>query len=97
MARLGFDKFYVQGGDWGGIIGTHMATLFQENVVGFHTNICVGNFIERYAKLILASVWPTLIVDEEHVDKLFPVGKTLSWMLQESGYMHLQASKPDTV
>nr|CAD7434550.1 unnamed protein product [Timema monikensis] len=97
MARLGFDKFYLQGGDWGGIIGANMATLFQENVAGFHTNICVGNFIERYAKLILASVWPTLIVDEEHVDKLFPVGKTFSWLLQESGYMHLQATKPDTV
>lgn len=28
MERLGFQKFYVQGGDWGSVIATHMATLY---------------------------------------------------------------------
>jgi len=28
MTRLGFNNYYVQGGDWGSIIGTHMATLY---------------------------------------------------------------------
>nr|CAD7417871.1 unnamed protein product [Timema poppensis] len=96
MARLGFDKFYVQGGDWGGAIGTHMSTLFEENVVGFHSNLCYTNLIQRFVYQAMASFWPTLIVDEEHVDKLFPVGKVFSWLLKESGYMHLQATKPDT-
>lgn len=30
MNRLGFKKFYVQGGDWGSLIGSDMATLFPE-------------------------------------------------------------------
>ena len=30
MHRLGFEKFYVQGGDWGSVIGMSMATLFPE-------------------------------------------------------------------
>lgn len=28
MQRLGFQQFYVQGGDWGSVIATQMATLY---------------------------------------------------------------------
>jgi juvenile hormone epoxide hydrolase len=34
MVRLGFEKFYVQGGDWGSLIGNDVLTLFPENVLG---------------------------------------------------------------
>lgn len=30
MNRIGFTKFYVQGGDWGSIIGTDMITFYPE-------------------------------------------------------------------
>lgn len=30
MLRLGFDKFYVQGGDWGAMIISDMAALFPQ-------------------------------------------------------------------
>lgn len=30
IERLGFKTFYLQGGDWGSIITTHIATLFPE-------------------------------------------------------------------
>jgi hypothetical protein len=30
MNRLGFKKYYVQGGDWGSIIGSNMATFFPK-------------------------------------------------------------------
>ncbi|KAH9636565.1 hypothetical protein HF086_017147 [Spodoptera exigua] len=30
MHRLGFKKFYVQGGDWGAVIGQDMATIFPK-------------------------------------------------------------------
>lgn len=33
MKRLGHEQFYVQGGDWGSIIGSNMATLFHEKYV----------------------------------------------------------------
>ncbi|CAH2229030.1 jg7101 [Pararge aegeria aegeria] len=39
MARLGHDQFYIQGGDWGSIIGSAIATLYPENVLGFHSNL----------------------------------------------------------
>ena len=33
--RLGFKKFYTQGGDWGAAITTAMATLYPERCVAF--------------------------------------------------------------
>lgn len=30
MRRLGFKKYYAQGGDWGSAIGSNMATLFPD-------------------------------------------------------------------
>lgn len=33
MQRLGFEKFYVQGGDWGATIAANMGVLFPEKSV----------------------------------------------------------------
>ena len=33
MKRLGYERYYVQGGDWGAIIGSAMATLYPEKFV----------------------------------------------------------------
>lgn len=30
MERIGYTKFYVQGGDWGALIGTDMVTLYPD-------------------------------------------------------------------
>lgn len=30
MNRLGFKRFYVQGGDWGALIGSQMSTLYSD-------------------------------------------------------------------
>lgn len=30
MNRLGYNRYYVQGGDWGSVIGTSLATFFPE-------------------------------------------------------------------
>ncbi|KAJ2947090.1 hypothetical protein O0L34_g16435 [Tuta absoluta] len=38
MHRLGHEQFYVQGGDWGGIIGSYIATIFPKEILGFHAN-----------------------------------------------------------
>lgn len=38
MRELGFQRYGVQGGDWGAIIGTQMARLQPRAVVGLHLN-----------------------------------------------------------
>ena len=33
MKRLGHDRYYVQGGDWGGLIAKAMAQIYDRYVV----------------------------------------------------------------
>ena len=97
MKRLGYEKYYVQGGDWGSSIGSSMALFFPEHVKGIHLNMCMSNSLLSKMKLLAGSVWPSLVVDEKHKHKLYPLGDYISNALLEFGYMHLQATKPDTV
>ncbi|XP_067008639.2 juvenile hormone epoxide hydrolase 1 [Anabrus simplex] len=97
MERLGFQQFYLQGGDWGAIITANMATLYPKSILGLHSNMCFINTPLSNVKRLIGSLWPTLLVEEAHVDKMYPLSKTFSYLIEESGYMHLQASKPDTI
>lgn len=40
---------------------------------------------------------PWLVVENEHYSKMYPLGHHMSRLLEESGYMHIQSSKPDTI
>jgi microsomal epoxide hydrolase len=42
MERLGYDRYGVQGGDWGGIIGRSLAGNYPEHVIGLHSNFILG-------------------------------------------------------
>ncbi|KRT86650.1 hydrolase [Oryctes borbonicus] len=97
MLRIGHDKFYVQGGDWGSIITATMATLFPEHVLGLHTNMPIVMAPKSFLKILLGSLWPPFVVDEENEGRMYPLGKIYSNLLYEFGYFHIQATKPDTV
>ncbi|XP_063547333.1 juvenile hormone epoxide hydrolase-like [Cydia strobilella] len=98
MQRIGVPKYYIQGGDAGHAIGSHMATLFPENVLGFHTNFPVLSF-NPYAHLynFLGQFWPSLVVEPELQSRMYPWGEKTKHLIEESGYMHIQATKPDTI
>ncbi|XP_011558628.3 juvenile hormone epoxide hydrolase [Plutella xylostella] len=97
MKRLGHQRFYVQGGDWGAVIGAAMATLYPEEVVGFHSNMAYVNNLCTMLKTLIGSIMPSLIVEEHLADRMYPLGTWLSYVMEEFGYMHLQSTKPDTV
>ncbi|XP_068892776.1 juvenile hormone epoxide hydrolase 2-like [Tenebrio molitor] len=97
MNRLGFEKYYIQGGDWGAVILQNMATLFPKQVLGVHSNVCMVNTLLTNIKVFLYSFYPTLLVKKEHVHKIYPLSSKFAFILLESGYLHLQATKPDTV
>ncbi|CAG9568747.1 unnamed protein product [Danaus chrysippus] len=97
MNRLGHKKFYIQGGDWGAIIADTMATLFQNEILGMHSNmLMVENTCSTLKRLIGAFI-PSLIVDSHLADRMYPLTKYISYLLEEFGYLHLQATKPDTI
>ncbi|HMO97202.1 MAG TPA: epoxide hydrolase, partial [Tepidiformaceae bacterium] len=40
--ELGYPKYGVQGGDWGGIVSSKMASAYPESVVGAHLNFVIA-------------------------------------------------------
>jgi pimeloyl-ACP methyl ester carboxylesterase len=46
MADLGYDRYAAQGGDWGGIITSHLAAIDPEHCVALHINQSVQAAIE---------------------------------------------------
>ena len=39
MARLGYSRYFAQGGDWGATVTTRLAVLDAEHVAGIHVNM----------------------------------------------------------
>lgn len=97
MIRLGHQRFFIQGGDWGSILGSGIATIFPDNVLGYHSNMCFANSPLAHIKSFIAGFYPTAFVDSQFVDFHFPKSKRLLHLIVESGYFHLQATKPDTI
>ncbi|XP_074031164.1 juvenile hormone epoxide hydrolase 1 [Leptinotarsa decemlineata] len=97
MQKLGFDKYYVQGGDWGALIVQQMSVLFPEKLLGVHSNMCVVNTALSNLKLFLYSFYPSAIIDEKLQHLVYPMTDKWTYIILETGYLHLQATKPDTI
>ena len=86
MERLGYGRYGVQGGDWGGIIGRFVAGNHEEHVVGFHTNF------------VLAGPPPggdrNEGVSREELD--FLAERTAAFA-DGRGYQEIQGTKPQTL
>ncbi|CAK6442234.1 unnamed protein product [Pipistrellus nathusii] len=99
MLRLGFREFYAQGGDWGSLICTNIAQLAPSHVKGLHLNMA---FVVRglhALTLLLGRRFRRLFgYTERDVELMYPLReKMFHSLLRESGYMHIQCTKPDTV
>ncbi|XP_037926613.1 juvenile hormone epoxide hydrolase 1-like isoform X1 [Hermetia illucens] len=97
MFRLGYKKFFIQGGDWGSVIGSNIATLFPEAVLGYHSNLCWVKSPLSIIKYTIASYYPKHFVPEGYEDFFFPQSEKFKYLIEESGYFHIQATKPDTI
>ncbi|RWS28422.1 epoxide hydrolase 1-like protein, partial [Leptotrombidium deliense] len=102
MTRLGHKKYYYHGGDWGAIIGRFIATMYPENVLGYHTTFLPGLRLNLCGavKYALTYFIPSIFSDHPQAEMklLKPFQeKLLFFSIRESGYMHLQSTKPDTI
>ncbi|KAK5986306.1 Juvenile hormone epoxide hydrolase, partial [Trichostrongylus colubriformis] len=99
MERLGMKKFYLQGGDWGSLITSNLAKIYPSQVFGLHLNmigVMPGSSLRATALDIIGSWIPKWLFSSptHHNHNFF--AKFMA-IVVESGYMHLQATKPDTV
>jgi juvenile hormone epoxide hydrolase len=97
MVRLGYDKFYVQGGDWGSLISADMATMYKDNVLGAHMTMCMSQHPRSILKFGPALALPQLFLDEQDQAQFSPILRIITNHIRETGYLHLQGTKPDTV
>ncbi|XP_030758463.1 juvenile hormone epoxide hydrolase 2-like [Sitophilus oryzae] len=97
MNRLGHEKFYLQGGDLGGITLQILSALYPESVLGYHTNFPVVYTLKSYIKPILGVLYPSWIVKPEHYERVYPLKDRGLFIFRESGYFHLQSTKPDSL
>jgi microsomal epoxide hydrolase len=87
MARLGYDRYGAQGGDWGGIISRWTAFNDAEHVAGLHLNFVTG-------------VSPA---DPDNPNEGVPDAELArqrerqQFMSTERGYSSIQGTKPQTL
>ncbi|XP_055672234.1 epoxide hydrolase 1-like isoform X2 [Falco peregrinus] len=100
MNRLGFKEYYLQGGDWGSRITTNMAQMLPQSVKGLHLNLIFAGRqgLRRMISVMLGAYIPWLVgFTREDVRRMYPfIQKNIHELLRESGYLHIQATKPDT-
>ncbi|XP_030766077.1 juvenile hormone epoxide hydrolase 1-like [Sitophilus oryzae] len=97
MRRLKFSKYYLQGGDWGSLIAQDMSVLYADRVIGVHSNMCNTQNALGNLQLFVGAWFPSLALDKTEAERNTPLSSFYGNILLESGYMHLQATKPDTV
>lgn len=87
MARLGYTRYGVQGGDWGGIISRIVALKDPAHVAGLHLNFCV------------AGPPPGVADPNEGVPaaELQRMQERQDYMANERAYQQIQGTKPQTL
>lgn len=87
MARLGYARYGVQGGDWGGIISRIIALRDASHVAGLHLNFCTAGAPAGVTN-------PLEGVPEAEVRLL---NETNARMENERAYQQIQGTKPQTL
>jgi pimeloyl-ACP methyl ester carboxylesterase len=84
MARLGYDRYGAQGGDWGAQVATRIGALDPEHCAAIHLNMPIGSR-PRETTIELSP--------QEEAD----LADLAAFQREESAYALLQGTKPQTV
>jgi pimeloyl-ACP methyl ester carboxylesterase len=82
MARLGYDDYVAQGGDWGSMITTQIGLQDAEHVAGIHLN------------MVIAVPGPD---DELTEDETQAMTDAITLMTDGAGYQEIQGTRPQTL
>jgi epoxide hydrolase len=87
MATLGYDRYFVQGGDWGSLISMNLGRYFSDRVAAVHVN---------------SLSTPPPDGEEDPMSglterELADLAAASHFTAYETGYQRLQATKPQTV
>ncbi|WP_226481265.1 epoxide hydrolase family protein [Natrinema amylolyticum] len=88
MARLGYDRYVAQGGDWGALVTALLAANYPDRVDAIHTNMLFLN------PSSLEGDDPTALLDEEG---MADYRETAAFRDGETAYHEIQATKPQSL
>lgn len=70
---------------------------FVCRVTGLHSNMCSVLTPTSLVWSFIGTYFPSILGVNEHYSRFFPISRVLSTLIEESGYFHIQATKPDTI
>ena len=81
---LKYEKFCIQGGDWGAMIGSRISYIYPDNILGLHLNMLA--LIRDY------NADHILLPEEKNY-----VNQIKKWKPEGMGYQAIQGSRPQTL
>jgi pimeloyl-ACP methyl ester carboxylesterase len=90
MARLGYDRYGAQGGDWGAFVSPELGRIDPGHVVGVHVNAATVGFIP-FGPVDPEQLATLTEVERARLDRL---GRFLAG---GNGYFQIQATRPQTL
>ncbi|MEU0953945.1 epoxide hydrolase family protein [Streptomyces niveus] len=93
MARLGYERYGTQGGDWGAAISRELGRIRPENVVGVHLNLLPGaGATHEPSAAELAALSP-----EEGRRTVASWERAREFARERQGYADIQSTRPQTL
>ncbi len=86
MAKLGYERYALAGGDWGAIINRHVANNYPERLIGLHTNFILAGEPQDEAVANQAT--------DSEIEKR---NARQTYMRNEIGYQQIQGTKPQSL
>lgn len=60
-------------------------------------NMCSSQSKSSMLRWLFGALIPQLVVENQYYSRMYPLSDHLSRLIEETGYMHIQATKPDTI
>jgi epoxide hydrolase len=93
LAELGYERYGVQGGDWGAAISRELGRIEPERVIGVHLNLIPGS--GATSEPTAEELAP---LDQAERDRTWASWRRFEqWSKEQQGYADLQSTRPQTL
>lgn len=101
MKEIGYERYIVQGGDWGSIVGEYVARVDSEHCIGYHSNMCMVvphfmDWVDLTVDLLKKLIFGTPLSEnkERFSSFVYDIG---NYLREQIGYQSMQSTKPDSI
>ncbi|WP_108812474.1 alpha/beta fold hydrolase [Sphingorhabdus sp. Alg231-15] len=85
MKRLGYDRYFAQGGDWGALVTSAIGVQNRGSCAGIHIN------------LVVVGSPPEVVMTNPTLEEQASLARFADYQTQGGGYAEIQRTKPQTL